>query len=88
MPRSKYICFISGCTQSAVIFDETYDHHYMAVQVTGGLGSIVGAGFVSLGVGEDGNVKATVYGKSVSLKTESRESDIIPVQWVLGIYHV
>lgn len=47
-----------------VIFPDYINHSDMAAMING---TPVSAGFVSVGVGTDGEMKASCYGKSVSL---------------------
>ena len=76
--RSKYIVgVIRGGVVSAILFNDVLSHDKLRPLFS----EIHGAGFFSIREG-----KVTVFGESVSLKTESRPEDVTWIERTLCIH--
>lgn len=84
--KSKYIVIKRVYGEEAIIFGELFDHNVFLNMLGIERKYLVSAGFVSIGCDKDFKVKVSAYGKSVSLKVESRPEDDELLEKVLGIY--
>lgn len=85
MLRSKYIV-TNRLQEQAIVFSELLGHDDVLNQMGLNLKDVISAGFVSLGLGDDYRIRVSAYGKSISLKVESRPEDTILLEKALGIY--
>lgn len=85
--KSKYVSYEAGWTENALVFSESVGHDEIAAMIKNTYpgSKILGAGFVSVEVTKDLDVKVKAYGKSTSLKLESRPEDTKLIQFALGL---
>ena len=70
--------------ETAIVFSPIEDHHQMAQRFIGKMMKVLGAGFVSIGNNENGELSVGCYGESVSLKIKSRgHKDAHAVKWAI-----
>lgn len=77
MDKSKYIIFETPeLLETPVVFPMWLDHAGVATALTGGdLSKVVSAGFVNVIPKRDYGIEVYCFGRSESLKIESREDD-------------
>lgn len=81
MSFSKYVVGRIDGTTAAVIFPDCVAHSAMRKTFT----SIKSAGFYTVGVDADGELKVSVFGESISLGIKSQEQDAMYVAQALNI---
>ena len=70
--------------EKAIVFSPIEDHAEIASRFTGGALEVLGAGFVSIGQNEQGELCVGCYGESHSLKVKSRgHLDGHAVKWAI-----